>query len=287
MIKTDRELLKKQFELSSESDVLKSSSLSSEIRQYQEARSGVLPSKIHFSELGRLLILLRIYRGLSQQDLAEKLKVKPSQICRDERQEYRGLSLERAERILKVLAPSNVELVMKSNRTDVNTNSNLALHGMGTITWIDDRRIFVVLTAERIICGKLLELVNLDKLASLFSLSENVLGTDNKSISFPFQATSEDLAKEGLIGFSSTLELDYAARRMIENFVRRYNKRNEELVLSWIGGLDEEQSLLLIHRGKVAGSITISQKDLKYALFASRVKGLIGPQLLAIIENFG
>jgi ribosome-binding protein aMBF1 (putative translation factor) len=63
--------------------------------------------------LGQLLIAVRIATGLSQKELAVKLGVDDSQVSRDERNEYHGISIERAEKVLLALGVelvSNVEL---------------------------------------------------------------------------------------------------------------------------------------------------------------------------------
>ena len=46
--------------------------------------------------LGHLLIALRIAQGISQRELARRLDVHESQVSRDERNEYFGITLERA-----------------------------------------------------------------------------------------------------------------------------------------------------------------------------------------------
>jgi transcriptional regulator with XRE-family HTH domain len=53
--------------------------------------------------LGHLLISLRIAQGISQRELAKKLDVHESQVSRDERNEYFGITLERAVKILDTL----------------------------------------------------------------------------------------------------------------------------------------------------------------------------------------
>ncbi|WP_349775629.1 helix-turn-helix transcriptional regulator [Halalkalibacter oceani] len=50
---------------------------------------------MNLHQLGKTLIAYRIYLGMSQQDLAERLGVSPSQVSRDERNEYYGARLER------------------------------------------------------------------------------------------------------------------------------------------------------------------------------------------------
>jgi transcriptional regulator with XRE-family HTH domain len=56
------------------------------------------------------LISLRIAQNISQRELAKRLDVHESQISRDERNEYFGITLERAVKILDAL---NVRLRTK------------------------------------------------------------------------------------------------------------------------------------------------------------------------------
>lgn len=53
--------------------------------------------------IGRLLIAARIANGVSQRELAERLSVSEAQVSRDERNEYQGVTVERAQRILECL----------------------------------------------------------------------------------------------------------------------------------------------------------------------------------------
>ena len=53
--------------------------------------------------LGRLLVSLRVFKGVGQRELAARLGVHESQVSRDERNEYRGVTLERAGRVLEAL----------------------------------------------------------------------------------------------------------------------------------------------------------------------------------------
>jgi DNA-binding XRE family transcriptional regulator len=77
--------------------------LAEEVESYECLRRGQFSELTNFHGLGRLLIGLRIARGMSQRELAEKLGVHESQVSRDERNEYHGLTVERAARILDVL----------------------------------------------------------------------------------------------------------------------------------------------------------------------------------------
>lgn len=47
---------------------------------------------------------LRIARGLTQRELAERLSVHESQVSRDERNDYHGITVERATRVLDALS---------------------------------------------------------------------------------------------------------------------------------------------------------------------------------------
>ncbi len=58
---------------------------------------------INLEGIGQLLISLRIYKNMTQVDLANKLGVAASQVCRDEKNEYHGISNIRVRKILKAL----------------------------------------------------------------------------------------------------------------------------------------------------------------------------------------
>lgn len=77
--------------------------LREEITSYERLKRGEFDEIQNFEGLGRLLVALRISQGVSQRELAERLEVHESQVSRDERNEYRGITLERANRILEAL----------------------------------------------------------------------------------------------------------------------------------------------------------------------------------------
>jgi DNA-directed RNA polymerase specialized sigma24 family protein/transcriptional regulator with XRE-family HTH domain len=54
-------------------------------------------------DIGLMLIMLRIARGLTQRQLAEHLEVHESQVSRDERTEYQGVTVDRAARTFDAL----------------------------------------------------------------------------------------------------------------------------------------------------------------------------------------
>ncbi len=77
--------------------------LKEEVESYERLKQGEFAALKNFAGLGRLMIALRIAQGVSQRDLAERLGVHESQISRDERNEYHGVTVERAGKILEAL----------------------------------------------------------------------------------------------------------------------------------------------------------------------------------------
>jgi ribosome-binding protein aMBF1 (putative translation factor) len=84
--------------------------LEEEVESYERLKRGEFDDLDNLRGLGQLLISLRIAQGVSQRELAKRLKVHESQVSRDERNEYFGITLERAIRILDAL---NVRLHTK------------------------------------------------------------------------------------------------------------------------------------------------------------------------------
>lgn len=74
-----------------------------EVQTYEKLCRGEVAEVQGFEGTGRLLIALRIARGLSQKELADRLDVHESAVSRDERNEYHGVTVERANRVLEAL----------------------------------------------------------------------------------------------------------------------------------------------------------------------------------------
>ena len=74
-----------------------------EVASYERLKRGEFEELQNFAGIGRLLIALRIAKGLTQRELAERLEVSETQVSRDERNEYHGVTVERANRILEAL----------------------------------------------------------------------------------------------------------------------------------------------------------------------------------------
>ena len=84
--------------------------LKEEVESYERLKRGEFDELVNFRGFGHLLIALRIAQGISQRDLARRLGVHESQVSRDERNEYFGVTLERAVKVLDAL---NVRLRTK------------------------------------------------------------------------------------------------------------------------------------------------------------------------------
>jgi len=77
--------------------------LREEVEIYERMKRGDLGALHNLTSIGRWLIGIRIAKGLTQQELADRLGVAPSQVSRDETNDYHGISVERAQRILEAL----------------------------------------------------------------------------------------------------------------------------------------------------------------------------------------
>lgn len=77
--------------------------LAEEVQYYERLKRGDVGELLNLHELGSTLVALRIARGLTQRELAHRLGVHESQVSRDERNDYHGITVERSSRILDVL----------------------------------------------------------------------------------------------------------------------------------------------------------------------------------------
>jgi hypothetical protein len=77
-----------------------------EVEAYERLKRGDVGELRNLHGFGRLLIGLRIALGLTQRDLAERLGIHESQVSRDERNDYHGVTVERASRILDAMGVS-------------------------------------------------------------------------------------------------------------------------------------------------------------------------------------
>ncbi len=77
--------------------------LAEEVESYERLKRGDLGELTNLHGLGQTLVGLRIAMGLTQRELAGRLGVHESQVSRDERNEYHGITVDRASRVLDAL----------------------------------------------------------------------------------------------------------------------------------------------------------------------------------------
>ncbi len=100
--------------------------LKEEVTSYERLKRGEFDEIRNFEGVGRLLIALRIAQGLSQRELAERIGVHESQISRDERNEYHGITVERASRLLDALGADTRTAVLSLTSTNPITHSTVS-----------------------------------------------------------------------------------------------------------------------------------------------------------------
>lgn len=87
--------------------------LKAEVEYYERIKRGSFNPIYKFTEIGKTLIAYRIYLGMSQAELAKRLKVNESQVSRDERHEYYGATTEKIENVMEAMgmkATINIEV---------------------------------------------------------------------------------------------------------------------------------------------------------------------------------
>jgi ribosome-binding protein aMBF1 (putative translation factor) len=77
--------------------------LREEVEWYERVKRRDIRPISNLTAVGPLLIALRLAADISQKELADRLNVDVSQVSRDEKNEYHGITLERAQRVLDAL----------------------------------------------------------------------------------------------------------------------------------------------------------------------------------------
>src|SRR6516165_9681913 len=98
--------------------------LKEEVESYERLKRGEFEELENFRGFGHLLISLRIAQGISQRELARRVDVHESQVSRDERNEYFGITLERTIKILDAL---NVRLRTKVVEAEPEKENQMAI----------------------------------------------------------------------------------------------------------------------------------------------------------------
>jgi len=101
--------------------------LAEEVESYEQLKRGEFEELENFRGFGPLMISLRIAQGISQRELAQRLSVHESQVPRDERNEYFGITLDRAMKVLDALN------VLLRSKVEINTPHEITLAPMRRI----------------------------------------------------------------------------------------------------------------------------------------------------------
>ena len=88
--------------------------LSAEVKRYEQVKRGEFEALTNLQGLGELLVSLRIARGMSQKELAERVGAHVTQVSRDERSGYANANMVRVTRVLEAM---EVELVSALEET--------------------------------------------------------------------------------------------------------------------------------------------------------------------------
>lgn len=107
-----------------------------EVESYERLKRGQFSEFENLQGLGQMLIGLRIARGMTQRHLAQKMDVDESTVSRVERNEYHGITVERAKKVLDALGVRlvtrvEVELLSAGNAAANQCMCNPALAATG------------------------------------------------------------------------------------------------------------------------------------------------------------
>src|SRR5699024_12758207 len=78
--------------------------LKAQVTSYERIIRGEFDTIINLRDIGKVLIACRIYLGISQQELANRLDTSPPQVSRDERNEYYGATIERLQQVMEAMS---------------------------------------------------------------------------------------------------------------------------------------------------------------------------------------
>lgn len=92
-----------------------------EVQSYEHLKRGQFSEFENLHGLGQILIGLRIARSMTQRELARRLNVDETMVSRDERNEYHGITVDRAKRVLDALG---VRLVTRVEVEPMHTPSH-------------------------------------------------------------------------------------------------------------------------------------------------------------------
>jgi len=80
-----------------------SEQLKEEVHEYEKLMRGDIGTYNTFTNIGKMLIALRVSKRISQKELAKRLNVTEAQVSRDERNEYFGATTRKLDGVLIAL----------------------------------------------------------------------------------------------------------------------------------------------------------------------------------------
>jgi DNA-binding XRE family transcriptional regulator len=98
-----------------------------EVEWYERIKRGDIGTILSITDLGKCLIALRIASSMTQKELAERLGVKESQISRDERNEYFGITLQRAQKIIDAIRGTRITIKIEYDSSGMSERDLVAV----------------------------------------------------------------------------------------------------------------------------------------------------------------
>ncbi|HEY0395401.1 MAG TPA: helix-turn-helix transcriptional regulator [Candidatus Elarobacter sp.] len=102
----ERGLTEEQVQIALEPHLCFHQQLQDEVDWYDSVRRGEPYCIETLQDVGKMLIALRIGLGLTQREFAARMGIDESQVSRDERNEYHGITVKRVHEILSTLGAS-------------------------------------------------------------------------------------------------------------------------------------------------------------------------------------
>lgn len=83
-----------------------------DLEEYEQVLSGNFDKEtVPLHQLGSYLIKLRLWKGLNQTELAERLGVSQEQVSKDENRGYQGASMDKINRVLQALEVERITIL--------------------------------------------------------------------------------------------------------------------------------------------------------------------------------
>jgi len=108
-------LNEEEVEIAIEPQISFHEQMKEEVEYYERIKNGDFTPITDLNDLGRTLIAYRIFKNMSQRNLAEKLEVSEAQVSRDEKNEYYGSTKEKLSRVMQALGMHTYTIIVTPN----------------------------------------------------------------------------------------------------------------------------------------------------------------------------